>query len=130
MPLVDISIRKGRSKSEKKSLMDVVHSALVQAFKIPDGGRIQRLFEFDEDEFEIAEGKTNYFTLIKITILPGRSLEAKRNLYQFINNGLKAIGYKNPNDSITVLYEPPLDNWGVQGGLSASDVDIDFKLNV
>ncbi|WP_394699550.1 tautomerase family protein [uncultured Desulfobacter sp.] len=32
MPLVKISIQKGRSDSEKKQLLNIVHSALVDAF--------------------------------------------------------------------------------------------------
>lgn len=45
MPLVKISILEGGLTSEKKKLLDIVHSSLVEAFKILDHDRVQRLYE-------------------------------------------------------------------------------------
>jgi len=33
-------------------------------------------------------------------------------------------------DVLIVLHEPPLENWGVQGGLPAWEVDLGFELDV
>lgn len=129
MPLVKISIRKGRSISEKKELLDIVHSSLVEAFKIPDKDRIQRIYEYSDDEFEIPADRTDKFTIIEITIFPGRSLEAKKKLYGLIFNKLIGLGFQD-NDAIVVLNEPPLDNWSVRGGVPASELDPGFNLNV
>jgi phenylpyruvate tautomerase PptA (4-oxalocrotonate tautomerase family) len=130
MPLVKISIRKGRSKSEKQALLDAVHAALVEAFKIPDWDRDQRITEFENGDFEIPNNRTNFFTLIEIIIYPGRSLNAKRELYKSINDRLRDIEYTNPDDIVIVLLEPPLENWGIRGGIPASDVDLGYKLDV
>ena len=130
MPLVKINILKGRSKSEKQALLDAVHTALVEAFKIPDWDRDQRIFEFENGDFEIPNKRTDYFTLIEIIIYPGRSLNVKRELYRSINDRLRAIGYKNPNDIVIVLLERPLEDWGIRGGIPASEVDIGYKLDV
>jgi hypothetical protein len=35
MPLVTITLRIGRSQTEKASIHEAVHTALVEAFKIP-----------------------------------------------------------------------------------------------
>jgi phenylpyruvate tautomerase PptA (4-oxalocrotonate tautomerase family) len=129
MPLVKISIRKGRSPGEKKQLLDIVHSSLVDAFKLPRNDRIQRICEFDDESFEFPADRTNKFTIIEITILPGRSFEAKKTLYQLIFGKLKAIGYQD-NDAAIVLTEPELNNWGVCGGYPASEINIGFNLNV
>ncbi|MFA6011480.1 MAG: tautomerase family protein [Desulfobacteraceae bacterium] len=129
MPLVKINIKKGRSPGEKKQLLDIVHSSLVDAFKIPQNDRIQRICEFDDEAFEIPADRTDKFTIIEITILPGRSFEAKKNLYQLIFGKLKAIGYQD-NDAAIVLTEPELNNWGVRGGYPASEINIGFNLNV
>lgn len=130
MPLVRISIMEGRSASEKKALLDAVHSSLVEAFMIPDRDRVQRITEFRKEDFEIPCDRTDFFTIIEITILPGRSLDARRKLYSLINSKLMDSGYKNPNDIVIVLQEPCLDNWGIRGGRPASEVDIGFKLDV
>ncbi len=129
MPLVKVSIRKGRSDSEKKELLNIVHSALVEAFKIPNRDRVQRIYEFDNKDFEIPDDRTNKFTIIEITILPGRSFEAKKHLYRLIFSGLKTLGYQD-NDAAVVLSEPELDNWGVRGGIPASEIDLGFNLKV
>ena len=129
MPLVNISLRKGRSTSDKKALSDAVHEALVETFQIPEGDRNHRFFELTEDDFEIPEDKTEHYTIIELTVFPGRSIEAKRHLYQAIVTKLKVIGI-HPTDVIIVLQEPPLENWGIRGGFPANEIDIGFKVDV
>lgn len=130
MPLVKIEIRKGKSKEYKKAILDGIHEALVDAIKIPDHDRFQRLYELDELNFESPPTKTDNVTIIEITMFKGRSIESKRNLYNNIVNNLS----KNPgidgNDITIVLLEPPLENWGVKGGKLASEVDLGFNINV
>jgi len=129
MPLVKISIRKGRTDSEKKTLLNIVHSALIEAFEIPDSDRVQRIYEFNDDEFEIPNDRTRKFTIIEIIILPGRSVDAKKKLYKIIFSQLKNLGYQD-NDAVVVLSEPELNNWGVRGGIPASEIDLGFNLNI
>ena len=120
MPLVKVSLLKGRSIEEKKALLD--------AFKIPENDRNQRIFEFEPENFDIPEEKTSNYTMIEIDVFPGRSLDAKRKLYQKIVQNLNE--QIQPNDILVVLKEPPLDNWGVRGGMPASEIDLGFKLDV
>jgi 4-oxalocrotonate tautomerase family enzyme len=130
MPLVKIEIIKGRSKEEKKILLECIHQALVDSIKIPDNDRIQRLYELDADDFEYSSNKSGDFTLIEITMFKGRSSEAKKSLYSAIVNNLKDKLKIDPNDVLIVINEPPLDNWGIRGGKSASEVDLGFNINV
>jgi hypothetical protein len=74
-------------------------------------------------------GKTENYTLVEMNLFPGRTLEAKRNLYRSLVRGFAEIGIA-PADVFIVPHEPPLDNWGLQGGLPASEVDLGFDLNV
>lgn len=129
MPLVSISIQKGRTADEKRALLDAVHSSLVEALKIPDNDRNQRINEYAAEDLEIPPGKTNKFTLIEITVFPGRSMEAKRNLYQSIVRNLGQLDI-DPMDVFIVLYEPPMENWGIRGGIPASEVDLGFQVDV
>jgi len=129
MPLVKVSLLKGKSKEEKKALSDAIHAALMEAFRIPENDRNQRIFEFEPENFDVPEGKTSNYILIEITAFPGRSLDAKRKLYQTIIQNLNKLDIQ-PNDLLIVLKEPPLDNWGVRGGIPASEIDLGFKLDV
>ena len=78
MPLVRIEIVKGQTREYKTMLLQSVHDGLVSALSIPDDDRNQRLYEVDECFYERSPGKTNKFTLIELTIFPGRSTEMKQ----------------------------------------------------
>ncbi|MGH2698173.1 MAG: tautomerase family protein [Actinomycetota bacterium] len=126
MPLVQIEVIKGRSASEKRAMFDAVHEALVEALKIPDEDRVQRLTEYDSDDFDAPSAN---FTIVRITMFPGRSISAKRDLYRRIAAKLASLGI-GPNELNIVLGEPPLDDWGIRGGHPASEVDLGFELDV
>jgi len=129
-PLVKIEIRKGYSVEYKKAILNGVHQALVDAFKIPLSDRFQRIYELDEEDFECPPDRSHAVTLIQITIFPGRSFEAKKELYRKI---IKNLG-ENPgidgHDIVIILLEPPMENWGVRGGHPASEVDLGFKIDI
>lgn len=81
MPLVRIEVIEGRTAEEKRALLAAVHAALVEALRVPDWDRTQRLYELPSEDFERPPEKSDRYTLIEITMFPGRSLEAKRRLY-------------------------------------------------
>ncbi|MGB9980457.1 tautomerase family protein [Methanobacterium sp.] len=130
MPLVKVEIIKGKSEAHKKAILDGVHEALVQAIKIPDYDRFQRLYELDKANFEYPETKTDNVTLIEITMFKGRTLESKKALYKTITDNLAQNPGIDGNDITIVLHEPPLENWGVKGGKPANEVDLGFKITV
>ena len=129
-PLVKIEIREGKSREYKKAILDGVHEALVEALKIPNSDRFQRIYELEEDDFEVPPDRTDQATIIEIKMFPGRSLEAKKNLYQYIIRNLEDNPGINGSDVMIILLEPPMSNWGVRGGQPASEVDLGFDLDV
>ena len=64
MPLVKIEILKGKNTEYKKAILNGVHSALVEAFKIPEDDRNHRIYELETENFEFPDGKSNQFTSI------------------------------------------------------------------
>ncbi len=129
MPLVRISRRTGADSAQNRALLDAAHAALVEAFKIPEGDRHQQLVELDAAHFEIPSGRGPAFTLIEITAVPGRSLEAKRALYQSLARRCEQAGVP-PSDLFVVLLEPPLENWSPRDGVASVDRKPAFKLDV
>jgi phenylpyruvate tautomerase PptA (4-oxalocrotonate tautomerase family) len=130
VPLVKISLRKGRSPGYKRALLEGVHAALVEAFLIPDHDRHQQLYELDEDNFEIPAAKSEQFVVVEIIAFQGRSLEAKRKLYAAIVRNFSESPGIYGNEVMIILHEPPQENWGIRGGMPASEVDIGFKVDV
>ncbi|MGH7324945.1 MAG: tautomerase family protein [Candidatus Rokuibacteriota bacterium] len=129
MPDVKIDVRRGWSPGEKKALLEAVHAAMRESLRIPEWDRNQRLSEYAPEDFEIPPGRGDRYTRIEITMFPGRSLEAKRRLYQAIVRNLGALGVPSGDVKI-VLIEPPMDNWGVRGGVPASEVDLGYEVKV
>ena len=115
MPLVRIEIIKGRDVGYKKELLDAVHTALVNAIQIEEWDRFQRLYEIEDDFFERSESKTDKFTMIEITMFPGRTKEQKGRIYEEIVRELHIRLAIEPTDVFIVLNEPPNENWGLAG---------------
>ena len=129
MPLVTVTLMKGKSKEFKKAILAEVHEALVAAFRIPDQDRNQRLIEIESENFECPIGNTENFVTIEMTVFPGRSLHAKKTLYKEVATRLQKLQVPS-NDILIILHEPPLENWGIRGGCPASEVNIGFKIDV
>ncbi len=109
-------------------MMQAVYEAQREALKVPEDDRQIRYVEHIREHFPIPPGKTENYTIVEISIFPGRSLEAKRNLYKGIFQRFEKLGIQ-ASDLIVILNEPPMENYGIRG-LPASEVDIGFKLDV
>lgn len=129
MPIVRITRRRGRPADENRRLLDAAHAALVEGFKIPESDRHQMLIELDAASFEITADRTPAFTLVEITAFPGRSVEAKRKLFQAMARRFEAVGV-SPADTFVVISDPPLENWSPRNGVSSFDEKPGFKLDV
>jgi phenylpyruvate tautomerase PptA (4-oxalocrotonate tautomerase family) len=129
LPIVRIEIYKGFDSGHKKKILDGVHQALVDSFKILDSDRNQLIYEFDDDSFERSAHKSKLCTIIEITAFKGRSREAKRMLYEKIVGNLKISPGIEPKDILITINEPELVNWGVNGKC-ADETDLGFKIDV
>ena len=115
MPLIRIEILKGKDASYKKTLLDAVHDALAAAIGIPDWDRFQKLYELEPECFERAPEKTDYFTMIEITMFPGRTKAQKARIFEEITKELYTRLGINNGDVFIVIQEPPNENWGLAG---------------
>lgn len=115
MPLVRVEIVKGKSSEYKKTLLDCIHEALVEALHIEDWDRFQRIIEIKKEDFEFPESKTDNFIIIELTIFPGRTKEQKKNAIEKITAKITERLSIAPTDIFIVFSEPPLENWGMGG---------------
>ena len=129
MPLAKIETRKAWSSTQKKEIMEAIHSAMRGALKIPEDDRDIRFYEYHPDDFQVSPGKTENYILVEITMFAGRSLQAKKELYRGIVANLGKLGIL-AGDVFIVLHEFPLDNWGIRGGVPASEVNLGFKVGI
>lgn len=129
MPLVKIETRKSWSAFQKKEIMEAIHSAMREALKIPENDRDIRFHQYHPEDFQVSNDKTENYILVEISMFTGRSLQAKKELYQGIVANLEKLGIF-ASDVFIVLHEVPLENWGIRGGIPASEVDLGFKVGV
>lgn len=128
MPIAKIEVCRPRSSLEVAALIDAVYQAQLLALKVPEDDKQIRYVEYKPEHFPVPPSKTANYTIVEIQIFPGRSLDAKRRLYEEIARRFGELGIQ-PTDITVILHEPPLDNWGV-GGKPASEVDLGFQLDV
>lgn len=119
MPLAKIEVRRSRPAAEVAALMEAVYLSMREALKVPDDDRQVRYIEHRPEHFWVTLGKTENYTLVEVMMFPGRSIDAKRTLYQGIVQRFGALGIA-PLDVMVVLTEPPKESWGILG-VPASD---------
>jgi len=110
-------------------LIEAVQTALVAAFRIPEGDRDVVLDLYGENRRIVSAGRSERYTRVEIVGIAARSLEAKRALFKAIADNLEAVGVPR-NENRIFLIEPPADCWGIKGGVLASEADIGFEINV
>ncbi|HEY0792494.1 MAG TPA: tautomerase family protein [Chthoniobacterales bacterium] len=126
-----IEVRQRYTQEQEGAIIEGVHAALREAFKIPPGDRNVRLIVHEPHRFACppAREKPEAYTHISIDAFAGRSLEAKRCFYRTLVKNLEPLGI--PNDHVkVVLREIPKENWGIRGGQAGCDVELGFEINV
>ena len=115
MPVVKVSMLKGKTPEYKKTVLDSIHDGLVESIGIEDWDRFQRIEEFKREDFEKPDFKSDDFMIIEISLFPGRSKELKGKLIETVAGNLKDRLSVDPSDVFILITEPPLENWGIGG---------------
>ncbi len=115
MPLVKVEMLEGKSREFKKTVLDCIHDALMDSIGIEDWDRFQRIVEYDKSNFDMPPFKTDDFMIIEITMFPGRTKEQKGKAIEMITENLGNKLSIAPEDVFVIIYEPPLENWGMGG---------------
>jgi len=115
MPLVRISLRKGKTAEFRRKLGDAIHRALVETIDVPELDRFQLLSEHEPGDLVYDPGylgiaRSNDIVIVQITISAGRSLAQKRALFRRIADNLAALGLRR-EDAWLNLVEVAKENW-------------------
>jgi phenylpyruvate tautomerase PptA (4-oxalocrotonate tautomerase family) len=131
MPSVLIEVRRQYTQDQEVALMEAVHAALQEAFRIPAWDRNVRLVVHEPHRFAAPPDreKPEYVTHVSIDAFAGRSLDAKRSLYEAIVSNLEPFGIPKSHVKILVR-EVGKENWGIRGGQAGCDVELGFKVEV
>ena len=122
MPLVTVTLRKGKSAEFKSAVLAAVHRALV-ASGVPEADRFQRVLELGADDFrfdpsypDVNAPRTDDFVLIEVLLSVGRSVKVKRKILSDIISGVGAAPGLTPDNVMVVFKETQWENWAFAGG--------------
>jgi len=123
MPLVRISLVKGKTPEYRRKVGDAIHRALVEAIDVPPLDRFQLLTEHEPGDLVYDPGylgiaRTNDIVIVQITISAGRTLEKKRALFRRIADNLAALGLRR-EDAWINLVEVAKENWSFGNGVAS-----------
>jgi len=122
MPLVTVTLRKGKSVEFKSAVLSTVHRALV-ASGVPEADRFQRVLELGPDDFrfdpsypDVSAARTDDFVLIEVLLSVGRSVKIKRKILADIIAAVAAAPGLQPDNVMVVFKETQWENWAFAGG--------------
>jgi phenylpyruvate tautomerase PptA (4-oxalocrotonate tautomerase family) len=123
MPLVTVTLRKGRPPEFLRRVGDAVHSALVAQAKIPEADRFHVFHEVDANHIDVDPTfagsepveRSKDVLIIQIVLNAGRSDEVKSALYAEIASNLQSAGVR-PDDVFVNLVEVMKQNWSMASG--------------
>jgi phenylpyruvate tautomerase PptA (4-oxalocrotonate tautomerase family) len=124
MPLVRISLAKGRPEAYRRKVGDAVHRALVETIDVPALDRFQLITEHEAgdlvyDSMYLGIARSSDLLIIQITLSSGRTLEKKRALYRRIADNLGAAVGLRAEDVWINLVEVAKENWSFGNGVAS-----------
>ena len=122
MPLVTLTVRRGKDAAFKSAVLGAVHSALV-ASGVPQADRFHRVLELSAEDFrydtsypDLATPRSDDFVLIEVLLSTGRSVKVKRKIVADLIDGLRQSPGLDPDDVMLVFKETLWENWSFAGG--------------
>jgi 4-oxalocrotonate tautomerase len=123
MPLVRISLRRGKPAAYRKAIADGVYDAMRSAFDVPEEDRFMVTSEHDEADFSYSANylgiaRSDNLMLIQITANNTRTTEKKKALYRAIAENLSKNPGVRPEDVFINLVEVLPENWSFGNGIA------------
>jgi phenylpyruvate tautomerase PptA (4-oxalocrotonate tautomerase family) len=131
MPSAIVEVRRDYTPEQETWLLQSVHDALVQAFRVAPDNRNVTLTVHPPHRFlgRPDAPSPERLTNVSIFLRAGRSVDAKRRLYRLITEAFATVGI--PPDCVLVrVIEQPAENFGVRGGQALCDLDVGYPVNV
>jgi phenylpyruvate tautomerase PptA (4-oxalocrotonate tautomerase family) len=116
MPLVQISMRRGKPAAYRQAIGESVYLALRESFGVPEGDRFVTVTEHDGDNFAYGPDylgirRSDDLLIIQLTVSNTRPLDKKQALYRQIVKRLTEGPGLRPEDIFINLVEVLPENW-------------------
>ncbi|GAC1549855.1 MAG: tautomerase family protein [Beijerinckiaceae bacterium] len=123
MPLLRISLRKGKSAAYRAAIADNVYTALREAFNVPEEDRFVAIAEHDEHSFLYGKRylgieRSDDLVILQTTVSNTRTIEQKQALFARIAERLAENPGLRPQDVFINLIEVAKENWSFGDGIA------------
>jgi 4-oxalocrotonate tautomerase len=123
MPLVRVSLRRGKSDDYKRAIGDGVYRALRETFIVPEEDRFVTIAEHSESEFQFSKtymdiARTDDLVILQITVSNTRTIEQKKALFARIAELLSQKPGLRKEDVFINLLEVAKENWSFGNGVA------------
>lgn len=120
MPLLAVDVVRGRSEQQLRELLDVVQSAVVDAFEVPETDRYQVLTQHEPFELVALDtglgiSRTDGLVVVRVTSRE-RTEEKKVALYQLLAQRLEERCGVRADDLVVTITENGAADWSFGGG--------------
>lgn len=113
----------------REELSAVIHACVMEALLFPADKRAHRFFLMNKEDFFAPAGRTEAYTIIEISMIEGRSVDAKKKLIRLLFDNIRdKVGIQHQDVEICI-YESPACNWGFRG-MHGDEVSHNYKINV
>jgi phenylpyruvate tautomerase PptA (4-oxalocrotonate tautomerase family) len=128
MPLVRISLIRGKSSTHIRAISDGVHRGLMQAYGAPADDKFHLVHQHEPGEFIYDAGylgvrRTDDLVVVNIVAGDWRDTPKKRALFKAITDNLAADPGLRPEDVMIVLSPNGRDEWCFGNGVASYVTD-------
>jgi phenylpyruvate tautomerase PptA (4-oxalocrotonate tautomerase family) len=123
MPLVRVSLRRGKPAAYRKAILEGIYRAMRSAFDVPEEDRFMTISEHDETDFSYSKSyldipRSDDLVIIQITANNTRTVDKKKVLYRQIADNLTADPGLRRQDVFINLIEVLPENWSFGNGVA------------
>jgi 4-oxalocrotonate tautomerase len=122
MPLIHVSLRRGKPAAYRQAILDGLYQAMREALDVPEGDQFMTISEHDDSNFRYGAAfgiaRSDDLVLIQITVFDTRTVEQKQALFRRIAERLGESPGIRPEDVFVNVLAAAKENWSVGHGLA------------
>lgn len=128
MPIVRLSLLKGRTDENLAAISDAIHNALVSDFNMPHDDRFQVISQHDPHEMSFNRTfrggpRSDGFMLLSILGGPAPTVKSKQAFFKAVVRNLQADAGVQPEDVFVTMQEAEASDFSFGGGRSLVPVE-------
>jgi phenylpyruvate tautomerase PptA (4-oxalocrotonate tautomerase family) len=123
MPLVRISLRRGKSAQHIAAIRNSIYRAMIESFNVPQNDRFILVHQHDAEEFDydanyLDIARSDDLVIIQIACNNTRTVEQKQAFYRRTAELLGKEPGLRPEDVLINLLETGKENWSFGNGVA------------